>query len=1823
MKLFKKVFFISMVLSVLFRFSTLWGAIVDIRSQNDIVYALQSNPPRLLTYDMTKMEFGPPVELTENPVTFWVDEHGLLIGYHRRVEHRQLDGTSPVHLANTSGNIRNLYATETHYFIDSDLSNNESVVRSFGKHDLLYVALRTFTGTQRLQRLAIVSRIHGVAIGVNDGYSPKHVWMMALYPDGNVGDRVQTVGYDQNPLVPRHVIHPDGNRFVGPDGFVYAIDPGIKVGSLHGEVLDVVFPTTGGTVALRKNGLLFAYDEQDLEIGRYALDHHADRIFLSGSTLHAFRMTASGVSAVQTVQLSAFAMPVPPAPPPSHGFVMATDQVELDPVSGTVFVMDAEARIVLRRDLNTNSWLPPLTLSRRPVRMGVSSSWGRVYFQMGSEEIHEVALDLGQTSDTPWSAAKSQVTGLIPTGESILITTRERASVLSADGATESFEPFPLNSWPAAALYHPGNRRVYLEQANDLYHWDLTETGAWTPTGQTGERTKGGFRPSLVPGATYFTAVSTDGGEILLQNGQILRGENLSLQHMLPVAVADGIWIGGVLFTLRAEGETDTLLQVWASNYLSAQSAVLEGTPLRVFVWNDHLWVVTRRFGQPLFHQLSTDMVLTQSSVINRPPDSISWTGPHVQNGSPVGTQLGTFSTADPNLGSNHSYTYTLGENPGGLLAIEGNVLSLAKQVVYTGWPDFRIFSVISTDPMGQSREESFLLVVQPQNKHLPTNVVSHGPSYELKHMFFDHRGVAYFQQQRGNRTVLHRWCTEERQYLDPIPLAERADFISHDPGNHVLFIAYPNGGVTRVDLEDPTFEEHPLLKLPNSLFSMDIIDGMLVVSLIADFHPRYKVFSLEGQELASRYAGSRSWGGKDQQWDQVRRRVYTYTQSDLDWSRYAHWFELNPDGSFGDAPTGFSLDRLFTPPLRIEPIGARRILLGDGVFHDANTLQPVRSLGQAIVEAFWYGETLYTLATHPQTSGPLSRVQTLLARWVQDGEGGYTKVSEITVEGVPKRIWEVNDTLWVLTHVFDQPRMARFHPETLAINYEAVVNRPPGPPQLSATEINELLPAGTLVGIVSSIDPFPDIEHDYILLSSTGPFTLVGNELRTTRPLDSFSDPSSFMVFLMAWDQFGLGSPGGAQHQIHLRYVPQPPSGVGLSANPVFARDPAGTVAGEFTVEDREGDTVTYTLQLMSNPGGIFAIHGANLSLAQSAPDLQDTVYEIMVRATNSLGKFRDETFQVAILGLPRLSLVTPDPGRNLEDEKVTFSGTVVAPHGFEEIRWSLNGEDKGPLEVADGSYQFDVKLNHPGNNHVQIHVRDDYGNTETVGWHGLWQPIRTLHFGDILETREGAVAFLPLVLEHIGSLRGGLIEIYLPPEHFSGVEWIGAPILDNAFSNWTQDPETGVLRVSFVLGGEPLSGPRSELGFLALRARSVPEDLDATVQIIGVDLTDAEDLRVEYGTHTLPGTVRVLRRTLLGDNNGNGHLDAGDVQQLLAFLSGAVTPEPWDVTGNDLNGNGVLDSGDLSILLARLAEQDRLDVAAFGVHGHESVANLSFDKARYVAQPGESFWVELRLVAPYPPAGIRFRLDYPADVLRLVEGSGLQTGAMVPVTGENAAVVSWSGGAEHNPGEGWVRFAAISPVAWSEMSGVVARFQFTVLPGADEREWAMRVVESETTNEIGVVAAPAPATALYSTLAESVSTYADWSAREFPALPQPVPPLVSTAGDGVSNLLRYALGIGGQDPVPANTLQPMVLSNHAGNSALGLRIQLAGGDLPVQYILETSVDLVEWDTHPLDLRRQFRETSHNGGEALYIFETMLDPGTPLRFMRLKVVLP
>ncbi len=132
---------------------------------------------------------------------------------------------------------------------------------------------------------------------------------------------------------------------------------------------------------------------------------------------------------------------------------------------------------------------------------------------------------------------------------------------------------------------------------------------------------------------------------------------------------------------------------------------------------------------------------------------------------------------------------------------------------------------------------------------------------------------------------------------------------------------------------------------------------------------------------------------------------------------------------------------------------------------------------------------------------------------------------------------------------------------------------------------------------------------------------------------------------------------------------------------------------------------------------------------------------------------------------------------------------------------------------------------------------------------------------------------------------------------------------------------------------------------------------------------------------------------------------------------------------------------------------------------------------------------------------------------------------------------------------------------------------------------------------------------------------SFSDWREEHFTEAERADPgisgPGASPAGDGIANLLKYAADLPPKTPaVPEDLTRPELADGH-----LTLTYRELAGAQDIEYVVEVSTDLIEWQSGP----DHVEEITRTPGERVdkVTARAVLPDGAPAGFMRLTVILP
>lgn len=454
-----------------------------------------------------------------------------------------------------------------------------------------------------------------------------------------------------------------------------------------------------------------------------------------------------------------------------------------------------------------------------------------------------------------------------------------------------------------------------------------------------------------------------------------------------------------------------------------------------------------------------------------------------------------------------------------------------------------------------------------------------------------------------------------------------------------------------------------------------------------------------------------------------------------------------------------------------------------------------------------------------------------------------------------------------------------------------------------------------------------------------------------------------------------------------------------------------------------------------------------------------------------------------------PVVEVALPAGGITAE-EIFNLSGSVRDNLGLVEVRWERNGQAMGLLQVEaqTGSFTVSGLRLDQGINEFKIIAVDQAGLETVAVATVVWQPAQVLVVQSPPEQREGKRVDSPIFLKSDGEVGGMTFVLKYDPAYLADPQFTPASVIGSGFPTVNTDV-TGEVRVTFALPGSAIPAGSQQLGSASFRARSVPFDLPVSLELEIVNVADANGSALSGTFDVVGGEVRILKRTLVGDNNFNNKYDVGDATILQRYAAGLLERRSWDLTLNDINQNNQIDAGDAIIVLRTvvgLRPQPVLQLArnvrrpaiglfslskgvaprAVGDEPPAEVAKLSLLSSN--ARPGEAVTVQVALQdIGTSVSGASFTLRYPVEALRLTSAGSYQKG---PIVGADAAVV-WNISPNQSDlatQDGTVSFAASSANAWANHNGVLAEFTFEVqAAAAAQSSWNLDLVQVEVTSD------------------------------------------------------------------------------------------------------------------------------------------------------------
>jgi murein DD-endopeptidase MepM/ murein hydrolase activator NlpD len=282
-------------------------------------------------------------------------------------------------------------------------------------------------------------------------------------------------------------------------------------------------------------------------------------------------------------------------------------------------------------------------------------------------------------------------------------------------------------------------------------------------------------------------------------------------------------------------------------------------------------------------------------------------------------------------------------------------------------------------------------------------------------------------------------------------------------------------------------------------------------------------------------------------------------------------------------------------------------------------------------------------------------------------------------------------------------------------------VNEAPSNITLSNSRVVEKMPVGTLVGLLSAVDPDASDSHTFSLVAGSGDddndsFTIEGNSLLTDTVF-LLEEKSICSIRIRVADREGLSFDKIFTITILLENLP--PTNITLSKTTVPENRPVGTTVGSFTSTDPNEDE-TFTYMLVAGEGSednsFFTISGSSLKTAAVFNFEDRSSYTIRVRSTDRGGLFIEKAFVIQIIDVnePPTALLLSHARVDENQPAGTVVGSFSASdpdagdtHSYSLVTGPAGNVDNYAFRINGNSLVTAAVLDYEVRKSYSIHVR------------------------------------------------------------------------------------------------------------------------------------------------------------------------------------------------------------------------------------------------------------------------------------------------------------------------------------------------------------------------------------------------------------------------------------------------------------------------------------------------------------------------------------
>ncbi len=584
--------FLSALASSFFIFP-LHAALVDIKEQDEIVYALYSAPNKIVRYDLTQERFLSEISLTSTPSAIEVDDSHIYIGLNREIRQMSLSGGSSTLVRDAGTKVVGLTDVGDYLFAAGE---NKDVL-SIDKTDLTFV--ETFESHYSGSSY-IGSDESGAYFYRTTGVSPSDIHKVTINTDGTTTLDDDSPYHGDYPSAETLFLNGSENKIYDDQGIVYFTSNLEYAGSLFGELQAMTFKDDNPIIL--RDGQLILFDQNLIEQGRISNIQAAEFIAEHSDSVFTFMESGSSSLNVTKHDISGFELPEPgdPVDPEEHPF---TPEIYEQNGGQVLYLFDLETLNIFRWDMLEEEYLTSLVLNTIPERLSYSESHERLYVGYDSGKITYFDVSAENPQEQQINSLAYGVHGLLAFDDYLFAVESSGSSspqyLFDAAGNLVSQSDDRPHS--KTNLWNPAQSRLFYFR-DGLSPGDIEWTDINVSTGTFGADGDSQYHGD--PMEARAPLIMIDNNQFLLNGaGQVLDPTSeLEIVNNLANDITDAVWGDGRLVTIK---DDDISLQVWKNNYeLLAERTINSSIPVRTFVYGDELTVVSDPEGELVFTRL-------------------------------------------------------------------------------------------------------------------------------------------------------------------------------------------------------------------------------------------------------------------------------------------------------------------------------------------------------------------------------------------------------------------------------------------------------------------------------------------------------------------------------------------------------------------------------------------------------------------------------------------------------------------------------------------------------------------------------------------------------------------------------------------------------------------------------------------------------------------------------------------------------------------------------------------------------------------------------------------------------------------------------------------------------------------------------------------------------------------------------------------------------------------------------------------------------------------------------------------------------------------